>query len=388
MKIIYVSVAKLTDKIERDWYINFCRECGESVEFWDLSPFMRVDYLDSNQIQTSYLVSINSISEFEKLLKLPSNKSAIYVMLMSYSAKFSGPYRLLSKNNCKTVFMNWGYMPTSKIPMPGWGSRFTRLLASPKRFLFQLPDILLGKLYRKIGLVKKYDIVFVAGDALFSFQQYSKKTIRFNLCDYDNFQIEAFNSKKAIHEKKYAVFLDANLPYQSDLSICGLPAVNPEKYFRSLNNFFDSFEKNHNLSIVIALHPKSEYGSEKFNGRKTIKMQTPNLVKYSEIVVTHTSTAISYAVLNMKPILLIYTAEMQEIYGDSVMLEIEGLSSYLGCKTCNIDVLSKNKALINPSINIKSYIDYKYNFLTSPATENFLSSEIFLQGLKNLYLYG
>ena len=301
-KIIYVSFSKLTAKIERDWFIDFCIKNGVNVEFWDISSLMRPGYDEAHQISPPYLRQVQNFRIFEELIALPENSEALYVMLLSYSAKFNAPFRLLSKNNSKMVFINWGYMPTTTAAIPGWKSRFTRLIASPLRFLSSVPEIALGKLYRHLGLIKKFDLVFAAGNVLMESDLYTKQVIPINLCDYDQYQLEVSNGTRVALTERYAVFLDTNLPYQSDLALCGLGVIDGPSYFRSLNLFFDRLEAHYNLKVVIALHPKSGYGSEVFGGREVYGLKTANLVRHAEFAITHTSTAISYAVLNNKPI--------------------------------------------------------------------------------------
>ena len=40
-KIIYVSFVRLTDKVMRDWYIDYLLGKGAVVEFWDVVSLLR-----------------------------------------------------------------------------------------------------------------------------------------------------------------------------------------------------------------------------------------------------------------------------------------------------------------------------------------------------------
>ncbi len=382
LKLIYISHCRLTDKIAREWFIDFCSEKGAVIEYWDVVSLVREEHEEAHSLDVKYLRFINTYNELTSLIRQPENKDAVYVMLITYSGKFSKPFRLLSKYNCKTVFINWGAMPTTAAV-----SRFSRvvrrLLSNPINFIAIVYDLVLSYSYRKLKLVNKFDIVFAAGSALTSVNQYAKKVIHFNLCDYDNYRtVNAI--KNRLVQGKYAVFLDINLPYQSDLVLCGLPAVTPSSYFNSLNRFFDLLEEAYGIKVVIASHPKAAYSNGEYNQREIHRLATAELVKDAELVITHTSTALSYAVLNHKPILFIYTSEMDDIYKNTVMQEIKGLASYLNGEMTNIDEVVKGNQINIQSPNQDRYELYKYTYLTSLESENLSSAEIFHSNIDSL----
>ncbi len=381
-KIIYLSFIRLTDKVSRDWYVDYCIKKGMEVEYWDVVSLVREKHEEKGALDVDYLRYINNYSELKSLIQQPQNKDAIYIMLISYSGRFSKPFRLLTKYDCKMVFISWGAMPikasASKFRLAAY-----RLFNNPLNFIFTTVSYILGNIYKKLNFVKKFDIVFVAGSELASIDQYANKVVHFNLCDFDHYQ-RVTAGKNRLVNSKYAVFLDINLPYQSDLITFGLPAVSPVSYFESLNCFFDLLENIYNIKVIIAAHPKSSYDNSEFKKRKIYRLLTAELVKDAEFVITHTSTALSYAVLNYKPTLFIYTNEMLKIYKNSIMREIHELASYLNMDMYNIDKLTdiKNINIKKPS---KKYYDlYKYRFLTSKESENLTSSEIFWREISKI----
>jgi hypothetical protein len=183
---------------------------------------------------------------------------------------------------------------------------------------------------------------------------------------------------------KYAVFLDINLPYQSDLVISGLPAVNASCYFKSLNHFLDLLEDAYSVKVVIAAHPKAAYNNNEYNQREIYSLLTAELVKDAEFVITHTSTALSYAVLNSKPLVFIYTDEMMSIYKNTFMREIESSANYLNASIYNIDEITDGSQVIIKLPNQELYESYKYNYLTSQESENKISAEIFWSEINSL----
>jgi len=381
-KLIYLSFIRLTDKVSRDWYIDYSLEKGAEVEYWDIVSLVREEHVERGALDSEYLRDIKSYTEFEALLRVPENTEAVYVMLISYSGHFSKLFRMLTKYHCKMVFISWGAMPTVA-PSPKWRRIIRRLFLNPVDFVKTVFDVISGIAYRKLNLVKRFDIVFAAGSALTSVDQYAKRVVPFNLCDFDHYSRVQLTNVKTV-QGKYAVFLDINLPFQSDLAISGLPAVKATSYFKSLNRFFDLLEKTYDVKVVIAAHPKASYFSNEFMQRETYRLLTAELVRDAEYVITHTSTALSYAVLNLKPILFIYTDEMMRIYRNTLMREMKGVALYLNTCVYNIDRISNGNQIIIQTPNHDRYDSYKYGYLTSHESEQLSSAEIFLQEISAL----
>ena len=273
-------------------------------------------------------------------------------------------------------------MPTTA-PAPRWQRIIYRFFTRPGNFGRTVVDLMLGIAYRKYNFVKRYDIAFVAGGALISVDQYAKRVVQFNLCDFDHYKRVELSEERVVRGK-YAVFLDINLPNQSDLAICGLPSVTATSYYQSLNRFFNLFEKTHGIKVVIAMHPKAAYLNKEFEERETHRMLTAELVKDAEYVITHTSTALSYAVLNFKPILFIYTDEMMRIYKSTVIREVEGLALYLNARVYNVDQITDGSQIKIQPPSRERYDSYKYSYLTSNESESTSSAEIFWREINSI----
>lgn len=371
IRIIYISSARLTDKALRDSYIEYCLGKGASVEYWDIVSLVRKAHEEQGALAPSYLRRIKSYKEFESLLCLPENERAIYVILLSYTHRFRKPFRLLSKYNCRMVNFSYGAMPR---PL-GRGIAY-RLLGEPARFARTVAGIIFGSIYRKLNLVKRYDLAFVAGQALMSINQYAAKVVQYNHYDYELYRRASVTSEHLI-EGKYAVFLDANAPYHSDLEIVGLEPLNPDVYFKSLNRLFCMIEKSLDLKVVIAGNPRSRYGCEVYENREFHRLRTADLVKGAEFVILHQSTALNYAVLNLKPVLFVYTDEMMRMYKIAVVREMEALASYLNATIYNVDQITDSSQIVVKMPDRERYDSYKYSYITSRESESLSSAEIF-----------
>lgn len=131
-------------------------------------------------------------------------------------------------------------------------------------------------------------------------------------------------------EKDIAVFIDEYLPYHRDLAALGnKPPMDAEEYYRLLRKFFDQVEQQLRLKVVIAACPRADYGDKPgtFGDREIRFMETPGLIRSSRVVIAHRSTAINYAVLFRKPVLLTTT---RDIYRSHHKPYLEGYASALG----------------------------------------------------------
>lgn len=138
-----------------------------------------------------------------------------------------------------------------------------------------------------------------------------KKTKQLSLYtfDYENFLL----SEPYCHERKYCVFLDQYIPYHPDnTSYKIFQTVNASEYYGQLNIIFDNIKKWYRLDIIVAAHPKADYAKKRtFKEDILIKYQmTAALVKNAEFVMAHFSTAIDYAVMAWKPILILKLPEV------------------------------------------------------------------------------
>ena len=140
-------------------------------------------------------------------------------------------------------------------------------------------------------------------------------------------------------------------------------------------NFLKFLEKRKYI-IKVALHPKNNKKNNRpFGIRKYYKNQTALAIKHSCGAITHDSNAISFAVLNNKPLIFITTSDLDNSrFGKRIRYH----SKFFGCKPINIDYLNKNKFYF-PIIDKKVYFNYINKFLKH---EKFKSKNHF----KNFFL--
>lgn len=376
--VVYISLMPLTEKVARDWYISYLVDNGVAVEFWDIAGLLFPGVKFQEPLGCNYLRNITDYDCLERLLAGRDIANTSFVVLCSYEGRFNRLFRTLTHYNCSLFFFEWGNFPIKS--RSGLIDRIGRLVRHPGKFAVSLQDRLKRAFAKRFHLVKPYDVVFAAGAVSMGMHPRAGKHVAVNLCDYDNF-LNARNESSLLSASKYAVFLDINLAFQSDLKIIGWDVVDPQAYADSLNRLFRLLEQQYGLEIVIAAHPKADYSEGYFEGRKVLKGLTPELVRDAEFVISHHSTSISYAVLNRKPLLFIYTNEMKKIYADTVVAYIHDFAEYLAQPVINVDELSNAARITMIEPDPERYDLYKYNYLTSKESEGRLNRDIVLAEL-------
>lgn len=372
-KVIYVSIMQLTERVARDWYVDHLVDQGIPVEFWDVREVFFGPQEEEGAISRPYLRRIRDIRELARRLRADAMKDAAYVMLISYTGNFTRVYRLLSGLGRNMMMINWGVLPTN--PAPAWRKLLMRW-SSPGWLLRTAYFIGKSTAFRRLGLVNPFDVLFAAGRVAIASRGDARRVVPINSVDYDHY-VRVAQEPEQIVADPFAVFLDINLPFQSDLALSGLRAIDPENYFRSMNQFFGRLEAAWGVPIVIAAHPKSSYRSERFEGRRTVHGVTAELVRDAAFVISHTSTAMSYAVLNLKPLLFVYTRDMQLAYKDNLMQEMANYARYLDALMLNADATEPILSLA--PVDRNRYERYKYDFLTSPESEHTTTRDIFMR---------
>jgi ADP-heptose:LPS heptosyltransferase len=194
----------------------------------------------------------------------------------------------------------------------------------------------------------------------------------FTIIEAHNFDYEFFlnNSSERLIKKKYCVFLDQNYCFHFEYKYQNVPKVlEPELYFSTITHSLNQLSKKLNVIPVIALHPRTNYGSECFGGIRAIKDQSLALIKNSSFVIAHDSTSIQMAVLCKVPVIFITTNQLNQTYMDSSFKKeaIEKFASELGTVPINLDQINFDE------INWDNYLNINYD-LYNKYIENYIKA--------------
>ena len=381
MKIAYLSFTKLTAKMSKDWFIDDFLEKDVEVEFLDISDIF-YERKANNHLNDKLIISeFTSLKDLELYLTQPKYKSYVFIIKVHYSYTTLKIYRLLDKLKLYKVFIHWGESPGLFLKTSSL-SKMKKLFTFNQKLTIVLKRMLQRlylRLLRKLDIVKKYDMCFAAGNVC-NTNSYSKKTIPINYYDYHDNE----NITKYSNTNKQAVFVDINVPSHTDAKLQTLSKqIDSKKYYKYLNKFFDIYENFYNLEIVIAAHPGFHYDKRQFKNRKVFYSKTPELIKSSSHVIAHYSNALSFAILNYKPISFIYTNEMFGTYSYHMT---KCFANYLSNETINISDIHANDFPLIQNINHDAYNRYKYDYIISKESEYKNSFSILYDNLSRINL--
>lgn len=243
--------------------------------------------------------------------------------------------------------------------------KFKKFLISPLTAYYYLKGYFFSWLRKRFKLFPNY--LLRAGYKHYPdyMEKYGVKIRDINSLDYSNYLTYKLNRN---NKKKYILFIDSPAPkFKGDglLYKSGYPFTS-EKWYPSLNNFFTKIEKKFKLKVLIAPHPKVKYKDRpKYLGyRKVTKRKIYDLIDNSKFIITRLSTAISLAIVCKKPILFIYSDQLDR--HKSYMNELNLFLDETGSESFNIDDKFENFKVKNlMKINMRKYKNYKKNYITA-----------------------
>ncbi len=307
---------------------------GFKTEVWDLSPMLKLDAEDAETLPSKH---VPSMATFRcKLAALPRTRTLV-LSFLSYGMKTWPYFRALSRAQVPYAVF-WSAFVTNQNRQESLWTRLRRLRLRPlvEHAFSLIKPSLLG--------IAPPRLLFAAGgsNTLQVLGQTDGRTevVRTHMHDYDIY-LECRGHSTGF-DRQTAVFIDDYLPFHPDFHRHGVPPfVSPEEYFPALNSFFDTLEKQRGLQVVIAAHPRSCDGYEKtFQGRPLIKGRTAALVRDANLVLTHASTATSFALLFLKPLFFLTSDAMNR---STLGGEIRSFAEELGQPLCNIDHINPNE---------------------------------------------
>ncbi len=242
-----------------------------------------------------------------------------------------------------------------------------------------------SKIIQRLALFLKMDelIILYSGNKKKILPHLNAKKIKFlsvHSSDYSN-HLLLHSRKTKFTKKNFIVFLDTTTPYfTGDKMLFGYKInYNTEIWYKDLNSFLQKIEREFKSRVIIIPHPrvrhfKNPYYLKRFEVRKDIDASN-KLIAFSKFLIALSpSTAVSYCVINKKPINLIYNNQI--IKNNPTMLdEMRFMSKVLKTGLININKkFSKNNFSL--SVDDKLYQRYKFNYLTSKNITGKLNHEI------------
>ena len=191
------------------------------------------------------------------------------------------------------------------------------------------------------------------------------RVITAHTMDYDIFLAER-DTQRPDPASPTALFIDQYVGYHPDAAMGIDHSEDPVTFYPRLRTLFDRIECELGLRVVVAAHPRADYSDKPglFGERAIVSGDTAALVRQSQLVVSHYSTALNFAVLFDKPAVMVTTARMlaHPIVGDSIIQ----LNQALAVPLLRIDLeYSLDGLLSQPRAG---YATYREDWIKAPGS--------------------
>lgn len=198
--------------------------------------------------------------------------------------------------------------------------------------------------------------------------------------DYDVFRAAR---ERAGPVKNQAIFIDQFIPHHPDFGFSGTRSLDADVYYATLDRLFSAVERRLGMSVAIAAHPRADYrdAGSPFGGRPVFRDETARLVLESRLVIMHASTAVNFAVLGRKPVMLAATRPYWEVGVERHLMK--EISDRLGTPILFVDQPDALEFGDVTTVDNARYAAYEAHFIKSPATPDQPLWDIVLDRIQN-----
>lgn len=374
--LVFVNHEPFSKNLSVLFCVNELREKGFNIIWLDISQLLYPGLSVADEIDVGYLTKVSDFTTLENLVKTFDSKRTLCFLEMFQNLDTFKIFELFDRYKLiRLRFERYGGSDLYKVTrrtIIDFIHMFTWKRAI-NHFKFIIETKKMARLKQKIGgdLYNYY----INSSIL------SRCDIRVNHPDYDTFLAKDYTMSRIIKEK-YAVFIDVSYGLHPDVVYFAKRKYKTDsnKIWRNkLNSFFDYVENKYGIEVIIASHPKTNYSLDAFNGRKIIKYETLNLVKYADMVLMDFSAAFSYSVIYDKKIGIISTCEFYKEYANC----LRTLTTKMGLPLFMIDQ-DKYENFEPRKINNEIRKNYLYTYMTSKENENISSADILTKELPSL----
>jgi hypothetical protein len=381
-KLVIFYTANYCQKIKSYFGVDDLLARGLHVEFWDLSDLTAHEHLTPVFSPGLVLKKFSKFEDLESEVSRYSDMRVLYLSFVNFATFSFRVYRILSKYDAHIAYCTTGSLPGGVINSK-WKNVFRRLknLFSPFYLWRYFKCAILRICCSTNAFTPVRYLLLCSGSAGCDYKvAKTTKVLGCNTGDYNQFL--ALN-KEPNQDGNYIVFIDQYLPFHNDITLAGASHINAEKYYAALNALLDIMEKKYQCKVIVCAHPSAVKYSEYnyFNGRRIVYNETASRIKNAIGVIAGDSTALSFAVMAKRPILLIASDEILAKYVWS-RSRFKNFQQILNIHYENID------HLVNPhfkEVDPQSYETYNLGYLTTKVSMNSNNSEIIASIAKNDY---
>ena len=357
-QVVYLSSLPLKN-LSKDFYVHKLKNLkGLEVQFWNLTEVLFG--IKTNEEKNVFEKKISNHTQFKNEIKLQNNEKTLYIISIAFEYRALLLYYFLKKHNCKTLFFARGALPQYKRINKLNNINFNRIINFFKNriaFFFKYLKIVNTFDYLLISGLDGYKTIGVGSEIDL------KKSKKYYINSIDKEIYDDAHSELALDDN-ILVFIDEYMPFHPDFKLLNVDTVPESEYYNELNLFFSHIEKKLKMQVVICAHPKAENYKTKnyFDNRKIYFNKTCEIIKASQGVISHNSTAVNFAVLSKKPIIFI-TSNLIKRFNPVLDKQILLHSKFLNSNFINIDKYQQKK-LFFWEINDVFYKSWKRKYLT------------------------
>ena len=353
INILFVSHEPLTAHLKKMYCIDDLKK-EFKVEFLSLRTILygnKTDFFKFENELVGEFIDFTSIYRF-------------YVYLKNYSKENTYIFLESSDNHFSSIIINLLIKKYRICRFHLYGSFQSSSLLIIKRNFFEKIFFYCKNLkFLKKTIIRKlinfnYELIFYTGNK----NNFQKNINIIHL----NSSVVHKNDLETI-EKNYTVFIDQGYPTHPDLLKKGYVNNEISSFIKDYNDFFSEIEKKFKTKIKIAKHPKSTIPNSLFGEREVVKGNSEELIKNSKYVIAHNSLINNIAIINYKPIILIYSSEFEN-FPNTVYIQIKSLAKTLGVDCINIESYDINK--IKFSLTKEYYDNYINKYIKVDSREN------------------
>lgn len=368
LKVVYVHPARLYERWLHYYYLDELAETLD-IEFWDTSKIMAPDLKEAALAERNYVRHIDSWEGLTaNLERIP--RTSIFVTDSHVNDGNRRLYDTIARHArvriCFDFFAN---------------AQNTRRRIIVRQLIYI--KVMLSKENIRMRLfrlkMKTFDI---------SCRKTRKGRYRMNHPDYEEY-VRSLSRKPLYEGERYMVYIDNYFPLHTDIRNRE-PYIRPEEmaqpFYDSMNRFFDAVEKKYGCKIKIAAHPAAMYTDNPYGGREIVRRRTPDLVRDCEAVLMHTSNAVSYALLNDKPVVLLVNSTYRKAIKE--YRRVMTLSKLFKIRVYDTDMPLGEDDEPFRHIDPATAAAYKDKYLCASETEN--NGQLFVRHIRSIYneVYG
>ena len=331
-----------------------------------------INFYKQNNIKYSKFEYYNFYDNKFKIIRdVILNRPKYFVDISNKTVKEIFLQRLLKIFGSKRIIFDIGLIPVEKLK---YG--LLRYFLKNKKYLKFILKTIERIFYKLIFLIvlPRADISFTSGKIgrkLATLRKDKKIVLAHNLY-FDNF-LKLNKKKKKL--KNLVVYIDQDVENSIDFKMDEIKFHDVQNFNKTILKFLDSFGN----KVIIAGNNRRKVKKNIF-GIKTIYNKTDQLVRDSKLVIGHNSTALQYAVLFEKPIILLSTKEIQLI--PSMNKNILILKKLLDCDYYFLKDNFVKKKKINYKFNKKLYSRYINNYITENPNNKKKFFELVIKNLE------